>query len=128
MKTQEQSNNGSANNVATPTIQSEDGLGLHQAVNGLYLAIEKNDLETAFKYTDWIKDVARDYANPDSEANGSAEKSATPKEELNDSYGIVDLAFNVVRAGNKQDEHGVQEAVKELNTATMDYFEDIANQ
>ena len=57
-----------------------------------------------------------------------AKKTAIPNEELNDSYGIVDLAFNVVRAGNKQDEHGVQEAVKELNIASMDYFADIANQ
>lgn len=60
--------------------------------------------------------------------NEPAEKTTPPTETLNDTYDIVELAYNVLRAGNKGDDYGVQEAVKELNTTTMNYFADIANQ
>ncbi|MCZ9311616.1 hypothetical protein PAF15_06640 [Weissella koreensis] len=53
----------------TSAIQSEDNLGLHIAVNGLYLAIEKDDLETALKYVGWIENITRTYADPRSEAH-----------------------------------------------------------
>lgn len=50
------------------------------------------------------------------------------KEILNDSYGIVDLALDVLKAGEKNDDYGVQEAIKELTGAAMNYFADVVNQ
>lgn len=62
-------NSKPAEKSAIPTLQSKDNLGLHSAVNGLYLAIEKDDLETALKYVGWIEDITRTYADPRSEAH-----------------------------------------------------------
>lgn len=50
-------------------VQSNDSLGLHSAVDDLYMAIEKDDLETALKYVKWIEDTTRSYSDPRSEAH-----------------------------------------------------------
>lgn len=56
------------------------------------------------------------------------EELTNAKEVLNDSYGIVDLALDVLKAGEKNDDYAVQKAIEKLTGAAMNYFADVVNQ
>lgn len=93
-----------AEKSATPTIQSKDNLGLHNAVDGLYLAIEKNDLETALKYVRWIEDITRTYADPRSEAH--------------DHLHFFDQVQALYSAIDDEDEHKTKEIINKISSIT----------
>lgn len=93
-----------AEKSATPTIQSKDNLGLHNAVDGLYLAIEKNDLETALKYVRWIEDITRTYADPRSEAH--------------DHLHFFDQVQALYSAIDAEDEHKTKEIINKISSIT----------
>lgn len=98
-----------AEKSATPTIQSKDNLGLHNAVDGLYLAIEKNNLETALNYVRWIEDITRTYADPRSEAH--------------DHLHFFDQVQSLYSAIDIEDNHQVNEIINKISSVANDGIE-----
>lgn len=106
---QPETNQKPAEKSETPTIQSKDNLGLHNAVDGLYLAIEKDDLETALKYVRWIADITRTYADPRSEAH--------------DHLHFFDQVKALYSAIDVEDNHQVNEIINKISSIANDGIE-----